>query len=231
MKSIGLLGGMSWESSLEYYRIVNQLVKDQLGDLHSARVVMVSVDFAPIAELMQAERWSGVADHLIEGARQVEAGGADFLLIATNTMHSLYDQIEAAVGIPLIHIADAAGEEIQKHTLRKVGLLGTIFTMEKDFYRGRLAERYGLEVIIPDKADRWEVNRIIFDELVVGEIREDSKAFYLSVIRQLVAQGAEGIVLGCTEIPMLVSQGDVAVPVFDTTYIHARAAVDMALTE
>jgi aspartate racemase len=229
MKTIGLLGGMSWESSVEYYRIINELVRDKLGGLHSAKSVMVSVDFGPVEELMQAGRWDGVLEALIDAARQAEAGGADFLLIATNTMHKLYAEVQAAVGIPLIHIADATAAEIEKQGLNKVGLLGTAFTMREDFYTGRLREKYGLEVLVPDEAEQAEVNRVIFEELVVGEILPESREKYLEVIAGLVARGAQGVILGCTEIPLLVKPEDASVPLFDTTFLHAAAAVEMAL--
>jgi len=231
MKTIGLIGGMSWESSIEYYRIINQLVKEKLGGLHSAKSVIVSVDFAPVEALMAAGEWDKVLSHLIKAAQQLQAGGADFILIATNTMHKLFDQVAASVGIPLLHIADAAAAEILALGLKKVGLLGTIYTMEQDFYRARLADKFGLEVIIPEKADREEIDRIIFEELVVGKITVESKAAYLRVIDDLVSKGAEGIVLGCTEIPLLVKEDDASVPLLDTTFLHARMAVETALGE
>lgn len=230
MKTIGLLGGMSWESSAEYYRIINEIVRNKLGGLHSAKSVMVSVDFGPVEESMSSGRWDAVLEVLIEGARQVEAGGGDFLLIATNTMHKMYDEVEAAIGIPMIHIADAAAAKINKLGLKKVGLLGTTFTMEEDFYTGRLQEKYGLEVLVPDANERAEVNRVIWEELVVGKVLPESKQFYLEVIDGLVGLGAQGVILGCTEIPMLVKQEDASVPLFDTTYIHAEAAVELAVS-
>lgn len=228
MKTIGLIGGMSWESSIEYYRIINQLVKQRLGGLHSAQSVMVSVDFAPIEELMNSGEWEGVAEHLIAAARQVEAGGADMIVIATNTMHKLFGRVSEAVSIPVLHIADAAGYQIQALGIHKVGLLGTIYTMEQDFYRGRLHEKFGIEVIVPEKSDRELVDRIVFEELVLGEIKPESKAEYLRIIDALAGDGAEGVVLGCTEIPMLVKPEDVPIPVFDTTYLHAEMAVQAA---
>lgn len=231
MKTIGLMGGMSWESSIEYYRIINELVKDKLGGLHSARSVMVSVDFGPVEAHMSAGEWDRVLAELIKTARQIEAGGADFLLIATNTMHKLFDQIGAAVKIPLLHIADAAAARIQELGLTKVGLLGTIYTMEQDFYRARLEDKFGIEVLIPGKAARQLVDRIIFEELVVGKILPESKTEYVRIIEQLAAAGAQGVVLGCTEIPLLVGAGDVSIPVFDTTYLHASMAVEIALGE
>ncbi len=231
MKTIGIMGGMSWESSVEYYRIINQLVKDKLGGLHSAKSVIVSVDFGPIEAHMSAGEWDKVLDELVKTARQIEAGGADFLLIATNTMHKLFDEIGEAVDIPLLHIADAAAARIQEMELTRVGLLGTIYTMEQDFYRGRLQDKFGIEVLIPEKPDRQLVDRIIFEELVVGKILPQSKAEYVRIIEDMAAAGAQGVVLGCTEIPLLVGAGDVSIPVFDTTYLHASMAVEIALGE
>jgi aspartate racemase len=192
---------------------------------------MVSVDFGPVEAHMAAGEWDQVLETLTRAAREIEAGGADLILIATNTMHKLFDEVAESVGIPLLHIADAAAASIQETGLSKVGLLGTIYTMEQDFYRGRLQEKFGIEVFVPEKADRELVDRIIFDELVVGKILPESKAEYLRIIDQLAAAGAQGIVLGCTEIPMLVGVGDVSIPVFDTTYLHASMAVEIALGE
>lgn len=231
MKTIGLIGGMSWESSIEYYRIINQLVKEKLGGLHSAKSVMVSVDFDPVEALMAAGEWAAVSEHLIAAAKQAEAGGADLLLIATNTMHKLFDQVSAAVEIPLLHIADAAAARIQDLGLARVALLGTIYTMEQDFYRGRLQEKFGIEAIIPELPDRQQVDRIIWEELVLGKLVPDSKAEYLRIIDLLAEQGAEGIILGCTEIPLLVKPEDVRMPIFDTTFLHAQMAVEIALGE
>jgi aspartate racemase len=229
MKMIGLMGGMSWESSVEYYRIINELVRDKLGGLHSAKSVMVSVDFGPVEALMQQGAWDGVLAELVTAAKQVEAGGADLLVIATNTMHKMFDQVQAAVGIPLIHIADAAAAEIERQGLTKVGLLGTAFTMQEDFYTGRLKEKFDLEVLVPDAVEQAEVNRVIFEELVVGKILPESKEKYLEVITGLVGCGAQGVILGCTEIPLLVKPEDTPVPLFDTTYLHAKAAVEEAV--
>jgi len=231
MKTIGILGGMSWESSIEYYRIINQITQRKLGGHHSAKSVMVSVDFDPIEAFMKEERWDDVAVELTACAQQIERGGADFLLIATNTMHKLYSEIQAGIDIPILHIADATAEKIGLENLKKVGLLGTIFTMEKDFYKGRLCDMHGLEVIIPAEDDRQIVNQIVFEELVLGEILSKSKAEYVRVMADLVGNGAEGIILGCTEIPLLVSSEDTSVPVFDTTTIHAEMAVEVALGE
>ena len=229
MKTIGLIGGMSWESSIEYYRIINELVREKLGGLHSARSVMVSVDFYDIEAPMNAGRWDEVAGVLIQAARYVQDGGADFVWICTSTMHRVADEVQEQIGIPLLHIADAAAERIKAQGVSRVGLLGTRVTMEETFYRGRLVEKHGLEVLTPGDKDREAVHRVICEELVVGEIIPSSKAQYLRTIDRLVDDGAEGIILGCTEIGLLVGQGDIAVPVFDTTLIHATAAVEYAL--
>ncbi|MFC1922781.1 aspartate/glutamate racemase family protein [Chloroflexota bacterium] len=231
MKTIGLIGGMSWESSSEYYRIINQVVRDKLGGLHSARSVMVSVDFASIEELQSQDRWNEATEVMIDTARQVEVAGADFLLIATNTMHKMYSEVQAALDIPVFHIADATGLKIKEYGLDKVGLLGTIYTMEQDFYKGRLNEKFGFQVLVPEKPDRRIVNRIIFEELVVGQVKPESKAEYTRIIYNLIRMGVKGIILGCTEIPLLVDSADVTVPTFDTTYIHAEMAVEIALGE
>jgi aspartate racemase len=221
---------MSWESSVEYYRIINQLVAEKLGGLHSAKSVMVSVDFDPIEELMSAGEWDQVSAHLEEAAIQAEAAGAEMLLIATNTMHKLFDRVSTAVSIPVYHIVDAAGHSIQQAGLKTVGLLGTRFTMEEDFYAARLEENFGLKVLVPDEADRLIVDRIIFKELVLGKVLPESKVEYLRIIGGLIDKGAEGIVLGCTEIPLLVGAADVPVPIFDTTFLHAELAVREALS-
>jgi aspartate racemase len=230
MKTIGMIGGMSWESSIEYYRIVNEIVKEKLGGLHSAKSLMYSVDFAEIETLQHAGDWDGATGTMIEAARHVEAGDADFVIICTNTMHKMADDVEAAIGIPLLHIADATADAIKAQGLRKIGLLGTKFTMEEDFYRGRLVEKHGLEVLIPDAEDREIVHRIIYNELVLGEIKSESREAYKSIIEKLIAEGAQGIILGCTEIGLLVKEEDSRVPTFDTTYIHAIAAVEYALS-
>jgi len=229
MKTIGMIGGMSWESSIEYYRIVNETVKEKLGGLHSAKSLMYSVDFAEIETLQHKNRWEEATQAMIEAARHVEAGGADFVVICTNTMHKMADEVEAAIGIPLLHIADATAEAIKAQRLCKIGLLGTKFTMEEDFYAGRLIEKHGLEVLIPEAEDRKIVHRVIYDELVLGEIRSESREQYKRIIEKLIAAGAQGIILGCTEIGLLVKDEDSRVPLFDTTYIHAVAAVEMAL--
>jgi aspartate racemase len=229
MKTIGMVGGMSWESSLEYYRIVNEAVKEQLGDLHSAKSLMYSVDFADIEVLQREGRWEEATQAMIAAARSVEAGGADFLIICTNTMHKMAEEVAQSIGIPLLHILDATAEVIKARGLHRVGLLGTRFTMEEDFYRGRLVEKHNLEVLVPDTVDREIVHRIIYDELVLGKIKPASKAEYLRIITSLAEAGAEGIILGCTEIGMLVSQSDSRLPLFDTTRIHALTAVQFAL--
>lgn len=231
MKTIGLIGGMSWESSVEYYRIINQVVREKLGGLHSAKSVMVSVDFAPIEELQSQARWDEATGIMISTARQVEAAGADFLLIATNTMHKMYNEVQAALEIPVLHIADATGLKIKEYGLEKLGLLGTIYTMEQDFYKGRLNDKFGFQVLVPDEQDRQVVNKIIFKELVLGQIRPESKAEYARIIADLIQKGAQGIILGCTEIPLLVDSDEVAVPTFDTTFIHAGMAVEIAMGE
>jgi aspartate racemase len=229
VKTIGLIGGMSWESSAAYYRIINEAVHDRLGGVHSAKSVMVSVDFAEIEALQRQGRWSEATQAMVEAAQSVERGGADFVVICTNTMHKMADDVQKAIHVPLLHIADAAAEPIKARGLRKVGLLGTKFTMEEEFYRGWLAQRHGLQVLIPDAEDRAIVHRVIYEELVVGEINPTSQAQYRRIIAGLVRQGAEGIVLGCTEIGLLVKEADSPVPLFDTTRIHALAAVEYAL--
>ncbi len=229
MKTIGLIGGMSWESSIEYYRLINERVRERLGGLHSAASVMVSVDFAAIEAMQVAGRWAEAGAQLAGHARQVEAAGADCLLLCTNTMHEVAEQIEAAVAIPFIHIADPTAAAIHQAGLGRIGLMGTDFTMTRAFYRGRLVDRHRLDILVPDTADRRTVHRIIYDELVLGQIRPESKAAYLAVIDRLVARGAEGVILGCTEIGLLLQDGDRAIPFFDTTRLHALAAVDFAL--
>lgn len=229
MRTIGLIGGMSWESSAQYYRIINQEVRARLGDGHSARSLMLSVDFAEIRKLQHAGDWDALTAAMTDAARSLERGGADFLLVCTNTMHRMADDIAAAVAIPLLHIADPTAQAVKATGARRVGLLGTAFTMEQDFYKGRLADRFGLDVLIPDQADRDSVHRIIYDELVAGRILPPSRIVYRDVIARLVARGAEAIILGCTEIMLLVEPADSAVPLFDTTTLHAQAAVDRAL--
>jgi len=231
LKTIGLLGGMSWESTVPYYRVINETVGERLGGLHSARVVLYSVEFQEIERLQHADRWDDTAEILTAAARSIEAAGADFLVICTNTMHKVAAQIEEGIGIPLLHIADATAEEIKAAGVRTVGLLGTKFTMEHDFYRGRLEQNHGLEVVVPDEVGRDTVHRVIYEELCLGTVRDDSRAAFRKIIEDLVARGAEAVILGCTEISMLVKPEDSTVPVFDTTAIHARKAVDWALEE
>ncbi|MEV4681447.1 aspartate/glutamate racemase family protein [Streptomyces kurssanovii] len=228
MRTIGLIGGMSWESSAEYYRLLNELVRDRLGGLHSARCVLHSVDFAEIEQLQTAGEWERAGEILAAAARGLEAAGADLLLICTNTMHKVAGQVEAAVRVPLLHLADATADAVKARGLTRVGLLGTAFTMEQDFYRERLAG-HGLEVLTPDAEGRALVHRVIYDELCLGVVRDESRARYQDVIGELVGAGAQGVVLGCTEIELLIGPGDSPVPVFATTTLHARAAVEAAL--
>jgi len=226
---IGLIGGMSWESSAEYYRIINQEVRNRLGGVHSARSLMLSVDFGEIERLQHQGEWGQLTKQMIDAATRLQRGGADFVLLCTNTMHLMADQVAAAIDIPLLHIADPTAERIKAAGIQKVGLLGTAFTMEQDFYKGRLEKAFGLDVLVPDAADRRVVHDVIYRELVVGEISPDSRTAYREVIARLIARGAQSIILGCTEIMLLVSDEDSAVPLFDTTTIHAVAAVDWAL--
>jgi aspartate racemase len=229
MKVIGLIGGMSWESTTEYYRLINESIKEKLGGLHSAKCVLYSVDFAEVAELQRRGQWPDAAQLLVDAAQNVEKAGADFVLICTNTMHKLADTIQARVGTPLLHIADATAEKVKRAGIQRVGLLGTRITMEEDFYRGRLADRHGLEVAIPNPDDRETVNRIIYEELCLGVIRPESKARIAGIISRLAQMGVEGIILGCTELGLLLEAGDSSVPLFDTTRAHALAAVEAAL--
>lgn len=228
-KVIGLLGGMSWESSAEYYRIVNQRVQERLGRTASARCLLWSFDFAEIEGLQQQGRWDVATELMVDAARRLEAAGAELLVLCTNTMHRMAAEIEGAVTIPLLHIADPTGESVRAAGIRRVGLLGTAFTMEQGFYRERLEARFGLQVLVPDADDRATVHRIIYDELVQGRVEPASRAAYREVIARLVERGAEGVVLGCTEIMLLVRPEDSAVPLFDTTTLHAEAAVEAAL--
>ncbi len=229
MKTIGLLGGMSWESTVGYYRAINEGVKKKLGGLHSAKIAMYSVDFEPIEKLQHQGDWEGTARILSEAAQNIQSAGADVLLICTNTMHKVAPQIEKAIKIPLLHIADATAEVLVDKGIKTVGLLGTAFTMEKDFYKGRLIEKYGLNVQIPNGEDRKIVHKIIYEELCLGKIQSDSKNEYLRIIDMLANQGSEAVILGCTEIGMLISQGDTKVKLLDTTAIHAEKAVEYSL--
>jgi len=229
MKVIGLIGGMSWESTLEYYRIINESVRDELRGLHSAKCVLYSVDFAEVAELQRQGQWAEAAQLLTSAAQSVEKAGADFVLICTNTMHKLADLIQAGIGIPLLHIADATAEKVKQAGLQRVGLLGTRFTMEDGFYRDRLTNQHGLQVVIPNPEDRANVHRIIYEELCVGTIRPESKVQLAGIMSRLVEMGAQGIILGCTELGLLLDAGDTHVPLFETTRLHALAAVEYAL--
>ncbi|HEY0540062.1 MAG TPA: aspartate/glutamate racemase family protein [Actinoallomurus sp.] len=228
MRTIGLLGGMSWESTANYYRLLNELTRERLGGLHSAKCVLYSVDFAEIERLQAEGRWDEAGEILAAAGKRLEAAGADLLIICTNTMHKVADQVTASVGIPLIHLVDVAADAVRARGLRRVGLLGTAFTMEQDFYRGRLAA-HGLEVLVPDASGRETVHRVIYEELAVGVFREESRVAYRAVIDRLAEAGAEGIVLGCTEIELLIGPEDSPVPIFATTRLHAEAAVTAAL--
>ncbi|MER7674659.1 aspartate/glutamate racemase family protein [Kitasatospora sp. NPDC096128] len=230
MKTLGLIGGMSWESTAEYYRTLNELTRDRLGGLHSARLVLYSVDFADIERLQAAGRWDEAGAVLADAARALEAAGAELLLICTNTMHKVADQVAAAVSVPLLHLADATAAAVRTAGLRRVGLLGTAFTMEQDFYRGRLAVG-GLDVLTPGADSRALVHRVIYEELCLGIVREESRAAYRRIIADLAAAGAEGIILGCTEIELLVHPEDSPVPLFPTARLHAEAAVTAALAD
>ncbi len=231
MKTIGLIGGMSWESTANYYQIINREVKARLGGLHSGKVCLYSVDFAEIETLQHQGRWDDTARILSQAAKSVEAGGADFILICTNTMHKVADQIQQAVNVPLVHIADATAEKLVADGIKKVGLLGTRFTMEQDFYKQRLIDKFGVDVVVPSSDDQTIVHEVIYNELCKGEVREDSRQQYLAIIDKLVEEGAEAVILGCTEIAMLVEPQHTDVKLYDTTEIHAKAAVEAALNE
>jgi aspartate racemase len=225
MKTIGLLGGMSWESTELYYRLINEGIKAQLGGLHSARIAMVSVDFQEIEEMQHKGDWAGAGQVLAQAAKQVESAGADFLLICTNTMHKVAPQVQEAISIPILHLADATAIRITAAGMKTIGLLGTNFTMEGDFYKGRLVDKYELNVLVPPKSDREIVHRVIYDELCMGLVEDTSRDEYLRIIEDLRSRGAEGIIEGCTEIVMLVQQQHTDIPLFDTTSIHAEEAV------
>lgn len=229
MRTIGLLGGMSFESSLEYYRLLNELVRERLGGFHSARSVMLSVDFAEIESLISEDRWQQAGEVLAEEARRLEGAGAELLALCTNTLHKVAAQIEEAVSIPFVHIADAAAIRIEAAGLSTIGLLGTAYTMEQDFYRERLVG-HGLDVLVPDAADRAEIHRIIFEELCLGRIESSSREFFVRTIMALAERGAEGVLLGCTELGSIVRSEDTPLPLFDTTRIHAEAIVELALS-
>ena len=231
MKTIGLIGGLSWESSIEYYRIINQESQKRLGGLHSAKCIMYSFDFAEMEALQMAGDWQTAAQRMIQAARQLERGGADCIVICSNTMHTMADDVQAAVNLPLIHIADATAEVIAAAGFQHIALLGTRFTMEQDFYKERMRDRFGLHILIPDDEGRAVVHRIIYDELVRGEIRESSRRQYQAVIEDLRADGAQAVILGCTEIGLLIEPQHSPIPSFDTTRLHACAAVEWALSE
>ncbi len=229
MKTIGLIGGMSWESSVMYYQIINRTVKEKLGGVHSCQCLMYSVDFGEIAALQHAGNWAKLGEIMANAAQRLERGGADFIVLCTNTMHKLADKIEESVQIPLLHIADVTAEAIHEKGMKKIGLLGTKFTMEQDFLKGRLLEKHGIESIVPNDAQREIIHAIIYEELVKGVIKNESRTAYLTIINDLIAQGAEGIILGCTEIGLLVKNEFTDVVLFDTTEIHAVKAVELAL--
>ena len=229
MKTIGMLGGMSWESTASYYRELNEGVKKTLGSLHSAKIVLNSVNFEEIEKLQHTDDWETAAGILKKSAKSVEAAGADFLIICTNTMHIVAPEIEAAIDIPILHIADATAQELIEDGITKVGLLGTGFTMEKEFYKGRLKEKFDIEVLVPDEEQRALVHKVIYNELCLGNINDESRVSYLAIINYLRDQGAQAVILGCTEIALLVSQEDTNVPLYDTTAIHASQAVKYAL--
>ncbi|MTI60218.1 MAG: aspartate/glutamate racemase family protein [Firmicutes bacterium] len=229
MKTIGLIGGMSWESSLEYYRIINKIVKKKLGEPHSCKSVMYSVDFAEYEKLQHEGKWELLTSKMIDVARKLEKAGVDLILICTNTMHKMAVDVQKSIAVPLLHIADAAAEEIKAKNMSKVGLLGTKFTMEENFYKERLKERYGIDVVIPDAQEREVVHNVIYKELISGIIKEESRDKFRKIIKNLKKNGAEGVILGCTEIPLLIKNEDSEIPVFDTTMLHAKKAVDFAL--
>ena len=229
MKTIGLIGGMSWESTQEYYKFLNEGVKSELGDLNSAKILLYSFNFKEVEELQHRGEWEALTCEMVETAKRLQQAGADLIAICTNTMHKMAPDIEDALDIPLVHIADAAGAEIKSMGLKKVALLGTNFTMTEDFYRGRIQEKFGIEVVVPETEDRERVHNIIYDELCQGIIREESRRSYIEIIERLGARGAEGVILGCTEIPLLIKNEDVSMPVFNTTKLHSDALVAEAI--
>jgi len=229
MKTIGLVGGISWESTLEYYRVINQYTKERLGGFHSGKVVLYSVDFAEVEVRQHQGRWDELKGLMIDAAQRVEKAGAELLVICANTMHKMADDVQRNIRIPILHIGDVTAEAVKSRSIKKVGLLGTRFTMEQDFYKQRLIGKHGLEVIIPEEKEREDIHGILYNELCLGEIKATSKGVFQKIIAGLEARGAQGIILGCTEIPLLVSQNDYEIPLFDTTTLHARAAVDFAL--
>ncbi len=229
MRTIGLIGGMSWESTVSYYQAINRNVQMRLGGLHSAKIILESVDFAPIAQMQSDSEWDKAGLVLAESAARLQSAGADCVLICTNTMHNVAEQVENAIDVPLLHIADATAHALQADHICKVGLLGTRFTMEQDFYKGRLTQQHGIEVITPSDTSRTIVHDVIYNELCLGQICNDSREQYLQIIQELAQAGAQAVILGCTEIALLVKQGDTAMPLYDTTAIHAQAAVEFAL--
>lgn len=230
MKTIGLIGGMSWESSAVYYQLINQKAKEILGGTHSARSIMYSVEFNEVEQLQHQGKWEKLTEIMIDAAQKVEKGGADFIVICTNTMHKMVPEISANISIPILHIADATAEKIKEKGIKKIGLLGTNFTMTQDFYKGKLEKDHHLEVIIPNETDRQIIHSIIYQELILGNIKEESRQKYVAIIKKMQSDGAEGVILGCTEIPLLIQQKDSPIPVFDTTKIHAEKAVEFALS-
>ena len=229
MKTIGLIGGMSWESTLEYYKIINETVKEKLGDLHSAKCILYSVDFEDINNLQHNGKWNDLTRIMIDAAQRIERAGADFILICTNTMHKMADKIQDNISIPLLHIVDATAEKIKEKEIKKVGLIGTKFTMEEDFYKKILEEKYDIKVVIPEEREREIIHKIIYDELCLGIKKQKSKDRIKKIIDNLILKNTEGIILGCTELPILIKQKDIDIPLFDTTRIHATAAVEYAL--
>jgi aspartate racemase len=229
MRTIGLIGGMSWESTVSYYQAINRGIQAGLGGLHSAKIVLESVDFATIAQMQSDSEWDKAGLVLAESAARLQTAGADCVLICTNTMHNVAEQVENSIDIPLLHIADATAHALQADHICKVGLLGTRFTMEQDFYKGRLTQQHGIEVVTPSDTSRTIVHDVIYNELCLGQICNDSREQYLQIIQELAQAGAQAVILGCTEIALLVNQGDTAMPLYDTTAIHAQAAVEFAL--
>lgn len=228
MKTIGMIGGMSWESTLEYYRIVNEEVKKKLGGFHSAKCILYSVDFEEVERLQHQAEWGLLTRLMVSAAQKVERAGADFVLICTNTMHRMADEVQGAIHVPLLHIVDVTAEAIKAKRQIRVGLLGTKFTMEQDFYKGRLQDKYGLEVLIPSEEERQIIHDILYSELCLGKIKKPSKNKFKDIIHNLIEKGAQGVILGCTEIPLIVNQKDYKIPLYDTTTLHARAAVEYA---
>jgi len=229
MKTIGMIGGMSWESSLEYYRVVNQTIKEKLGGFHSAKCILYSVNFDEVEKLQHQGDWESLTRLMIDAAHRVKKAGADFLVICTNTMHKMADEVQDAIRIPLLHIADVTAAAIRANGQTRMGLLGTRFTMEQDFYKGRLKQKHGIDVLIPDDKERQVIHDILYNELCLGDIKKLSREKFKDIIQGLVGRGAQGVILGCTEIPLIVSQKDYEIPLYDTTTLHAKAAVEFAL--